>query len=162
MQIVKANTAKPTVTKLFIGEFVGKKSRKVKIVTIAEQDLAKVKSWVEEQLSKIVIEKTINVLEKPTSTGYVMMRNQQGSKVIGKSVSLTTYYLDLATAYKAITGEDLPIEEVKEVAIEAEKTEEINMTEAKAEEVIEEPKSAIEEVAAEAKAPAKKNKRSKK
>jgi len=141
MQIVSQSTVKPVQTKLFIGEFVGKKSRKVKIVTIAEQDLTKVKAWVEEQLSKIKITKDINVLEKPTSTGYVMMRNQQGSKVIGKSVSLTTYYLDLATAYKAITGDDLPVEEVKEeIAVESS---EINLTaekakEEKVEEIVEE------------------------
>ena len=129
MKIVSQSTVKPVQTKLFIGEFVGKKSRKVKIVTIAETDLPKVKAWVEDQLSKVVVEKTINVLEKPTSTGYVMMRNQQGSKVIGKSISLTTYYLDLATAYKAITGEELPIEEVKEIKVEStESTEEIKMT----------------------------------
>jgi len=126
MKIVSQSTVKPVQTKLFIGEFVGKKSRKVKIVTLAESDLTKVKSWVEDQLSKIKITKDINVLEKPTSTGYVMMRNQQGSKVIGKSISLTTYYLDLATAYKAITGEEL---ETKEVIVEApEKVEEIDMT----------------------------------
>ena len=127
MQIVKQNTVKPVVTKLFIGEFVGKKSRKVKIVTINEQDLTKVKTWIEEKLSSIEVNTKINVLDKPKSTGYVMMRNQQGSKVIGKSVSLTTYYVDLATMYKAITGDDLQTEEVKEIE-EQPKTEEIDMT----------------------------------
>jgi len=113
MEIVKANTVKPVVTKLFIGEFVGSKSRKVKIVTISETDLSKVKAWVEEKLSTIVVDKKINVLDKPKSTGYIMLRNQQGGKVIGKSLSLTTYYVDLATMYKAITDQDLVTEESK-------------------------------------------------
>ena len=131
MQIIKTNTAKPVQTKLFIGEYLNSKSRKVKIVTLEEGDLAKVKAWVETQLSNVTITKDISVLEKPVASGYVMMRNQQGGKVIGKSISLTTYYLDLPTAYKAITGEELEIKEVVEESDE--NAGEISMTEKESE-----------------------------